>query len=139
MCGGNDLTDEPELVALPSGSVLVNELEGEPDLLDICHQDQGKVVVTLHDEGLGMLGLPSILGRGGGLDSWGRGGSWCQCQGRLPCLLGLGLCKGQGKLVSSQDELQVDPVEMDDGGISCCKSGCGVSGVVEEGLGEGWV
>ena len=41
--------------------------------------------------------------------------------------------------MSCQDELQVDCVEVGDGGICCCKSGCGVPGVVDEGLGKGWV
>jgi len=39
VCWGDDLADESKLVALPPGAVLVDELEGKPDLLDIHHWD----------------------------------------------------------------------------------------------------
>ena len=121
----------------PSGSVLVDELEGEADLLLVVHGDQGEVVIALRDEGLGMLGFAPKHGRGGGLDSGGKRG-WGSQGYRGACWL-LGLCEGEGKLMSCQDELHVYLVGVGDGGVCCCKSGGGVPGVVEEYLWEGWV
>jgi len=110
------LAKESKLVSLPPGPVLVNELKGELDSLFICHQDQGVVVVTFGDEGVGMEGLPSELGGGCGFDPWGH---WWGCYWRR-CLLasGLCLCLGQG-----QGGRMVGGHEVDDKSVEVCYRG----------------
>ena len=82
------LAKESKLVSLPPGPIFVDELEGKPDPLFVCHRDQGVVVVALGNEGAGMEGFSSKLGGGCGFDSWGH---WWGCC-RRRCLLASSLC-----------------------------------------------